>query len=229
MCVLLLKCLFVCLSVCLTVCLSVCFTVCFTVCLSVCLSYCLSVCLTVCLTICLSVYLSVCLSYFLSVCLYVCLSVCLSYCLSVCLSVCLTVCLSVLLSVCLSVLLSILYILSDNCSYSFFPLGLPGTGKSTAANYFRQGARKRQFKIVHVQARQGDEIIQYGTLSRYVLRLSFFLCASSLICLLDSLLLIFILYLDFYTPSHYVLFNLFLFNLSSISRFSLSDQRTQAL
>ena len=46
-------------------------------------------------------------------------------------------------------------------------IGLPGTGKSTAASYFRQGAKKRQFNIAHVQAKQGDETIQYGIMSRY--------------------------------------------------------------
>ena len=45
-------------------------------------------------------------------------------------------------------------------------LGLPGTGKSTAAEYFREGAKKRQFKIAHVQSRQGDEMIHYGMISR---------------------------------------------------------------
>ena len=44
--------------------------------------------------------------------------------------------------------------------------GLPGTGKSTAAGYFREGARKRQFKIAHVQSRQGDEMVHYGMMSR---------------------------------------------------------------
>ena len=54
-------------------------------------------------------------------------------------------------------------------------IGLPGTGKSTAASYFRQGAKKRQFNIAHVQAKQGDETIQYGIMSRYRSTFLFFL------------------------------------------------------
>ena len=55
-------------------------------------------------------------------------------------------------------------------------IGLPGTGKSTAASYFRQGAKKRQFNIAHVQAKQGDETIQYGIMSRYRSKFPLILC-----------------------------------------------------
>lgn len=41
-------------------------------------------------------------------------------------------------------------------------LGLPGTGKSTAAEYFRRGARRRNLQCVFIQARPGHDGVPYG-------------------------------------------------------------------
>ena len=50
-------------------------------------------------------------------------------------------------------------------------LGNPGTGKSTAADYFKQGAKKRNLRIVSVQACEMDSSVRYGVLSKIFFRL----------------------------------------------------------
>jgi hypothetical protein len=45
-------------------------------------------------------------------------------------------------------------------------VGNPGTGKSTAADYFKQGAKKRNLHTVFVQACESDIIVRYGVISR---------------------------------------------------------------
>ena len=50
-------------------------------------------------------------------------------------------------------------------------LGNPGTGKSTAADYFKQGAKKRNLRVVAVQASEMDINVRYGVLSKIFLRL----------------------------------------------------------
>ena len=45
-------------------------------------------------------------------------------------------------------------------------LGNPGTGKSLAADYFRQGAKKRNLRTVSVQALETDNTVRYGVLSK---------------------------------------------------------------
>ena len=45
-------------------------------------------------------------------------------------------------------------------------LGNPGTGKSTAADYFKQGAKKRNLHTVFIEACESDITVKYGILSR---------------------------------------------------------------
>ena len=45
-------------------------------------------------------------------------------------------------------------------------LGNPGTGKSTAADYFKQGAKKRNLHTVFIEACESDITIKYGIISR---------------------------------------------------------------
>ena len=72
-------------------------------------------------------------------------------------------------------------------------LGNPGTGKSTAADYFKQGAKKRNLRVVAVQASEMDINVRYGVLSKIFLRLLDPLnrCEGDVSCqiaLVDSLL-----------------------------------------
>lgn len=50
-------------------------------------------------------------------------------------------------------------------------MGLPGTGKSTAAMYFEQGARKRQLECVKFVCRPGDESRPYALIRKLFLEL----------------------------------------------------------
>jgi hypothetical protein len=50
-------------------------------------------------------------------------------------------------------------------------LGMPGTGKSTAAEYFRHGLRKRNIPCVVLQARPGHEGVPYGLMRELFLEL----------------------------------------------------------
>ena len=50
-------------------------------------------------------------------------------------------------------------------------LGLPGTGKSTAAEFFRHGLRKRTIPCVYIQARPGHEGVPYGLMRELFLEL----------------------------------------------------------
>ena len=45
-------------------------------------------------------------------------------------------------------------------------LGNPGTGKSTAADYFKQGAKKRNLHTVFIEACESDITVKYGIISR---------------------------------------------------------------
>lgn len=45
-------------------------------------------------------------------------------------------------------------------------LGNPGTGKSTAADYFKQGAKKRNLHTIFIEACESDITEQYGIISR---------------------------------------------------------------
>ena len=45
-------------------------------------------------------------------------------------------------------------------------VGNPGTGKSTAADYFKQGAKKRNLNTVFVQACESDITVRYGVITR---------------------------------------------------------------
>ena len=45
-------------------------------------------------------------------------------------------------------------------------LGNPGTGKSTASDYFKQGAKKRNLHTVFIEACESDLTVQYGIISR---------------------------------------------------------------
>ena len=50
-------------------------------------------------------------------------------------------------------------------------LGMPGTGKSTAAEYFRHGLRKRNIPCILIQARPGHEGVPYGLMRELFLEL----------------------------------------------------------
>eukprot|EP01031_Cornospumella_fuschlensis_P031532 gene31532-38112_t len=50
-------------------------------------------------------------------------------------------------------------------------LGMPGTGKSTAADYFRAGMRKRNVTCVLIQARPGHEGVPYGVMRELFMEL----------------------------------------------------------
>lgn len=50
-------------------------------------------------------------------------------------------------------------------------LGMPGTGKSTAAEYFRHGLRKRNIPCLLIQARPGHEGVPYGLMRELFLEL----------------------------------------------------------
>jgi hypothetical protein len=50
-------------------------------------------------------------------------------------------------------------------------LGMPGTGKSTAAEYFRHGLRKRNIPVILIQARPGHEGVPYGLMRELFLEL----------------------------------------------------------
>ena len=45
-------------------------------------------------------------------------------------------------------------------------LGNPGTGKSTASDYFKQGAKKRNLHTVFIEACESDLTVKYGIISR---------------------------------------------------------------
>jgi class 3 adenylate cyclase len=62
--------------------------------------------------------------------------------------------------------------INDNKSVYFtIILGLPGTGKSTAAEYFRTGLRKRNIPVILIQARPGHEGVPYGLMRELFLEL----------------------------------------------------------
>lgn len=50
-------------------------------------------------------------------------------------------------------------------------LGMPGTGKSTAAEYFRHGMRKRNIQCLLILARPGHEGVPYGVMRELFLEL----------------------------------------------------------